>query len=104
MNGAAAREPPMRPAHEDVRLALKSALPQELMSCLLEVELGLLANEMEIVEEVDAASHPAHISALIFSKKHATTSGVVLDIGTDAQLGPQDDSTRRRLRMTANAI
>lgn len=87
VNGRHARGPHMKPAYEDVRIAPQSQLTQELMSCSLEQELGLLADGGE---DSDTEHHPPNIKALMAARLSGEEhSPAIADIGTAIADGPE---------------
>lgn len=86
VNGILSRGPAMKPAYEDIRIAPSSPLAQELMSCSLEQELGLMADGGE---ESHNAQHPPNVNALLTARLSGdSNSCAIADIGIAQIDGP----------------
>lgn len=87
-DGKPSKGPMMRPAYEDVRLAPKSALTQELMACSLEDALYKSVKKGESSKATTKSDFPPNINALLAAQAAFGSNYSIGDIGMISPQGP----------------
>lgn len=77
----------MKTAYEDVPLAPQSTVAQELVSCSLEEELGLLTDQEDDTNMGLSSKYPSSVNDLLSARYPENFSRDVLDIGSREAAG-----------------